>query len=326
MRIILLSILLLCAVSSSFAQRIPSDCTAPDSVVQKYKDDAARIVLRQILYTSSPYKDSVHIPKDMKDSVLRALLAVYNLTNSAEHDTVIMLLDIHTKLSPDIDFFYIRVDTSYKWAKNLIQQKLPTGNRIVDSLMEKYGMFIDKVKEDRRGVDFNFIERLNLGPLENIWRNIPGVSVALVDYFLCTPDIFEQRHDTSITLTYYYGWDRSDEFCKHKRSWHFTVFPDCSVQFDTVYGEHLELMTVASAISTTNNLFFYPNPASDKLTVELPAKSTLDIVDVEGKILLSTLCQQGNTEISVSTLPKGMYFLRAMDKNGSVRSAKFIKE
>ncbi len=326
MRITILFILLLFAVSSSQAQRIPSDCTAPDSVAQKYKHDATRLALRRIFSASSPYQDSIRIPKDKIDEALRPLLAVYNLT-TPERDTVIKLLDIHTEYDTEIDFFHVGVspsDSSEQWAKNLWNKKFPTGNKAVDSLMNEYGMSFNTNKEVPYDSQFIYKEPLNFTALRLAWQKIPGISFGLIDYFLCAPDIFEKHTDSSVTLTYYYGWEPLTTDCIGYREWYFTIFPDCSVQFDSAQEWHR--MGVSPDITTASDLFFYPNPTSDKLTIELPAKSTLDVVDVEGKIILSTLCQQGNTEISVSTLPKGMYFLRAMDKNGRVKSAKFMKE
>ena len=75
----------------------------------------------------------------------------------------------------------------------------------------------------------------------------------------------------------------------------------------------------------TDNITIYPNPATNKLTIEnenLKINSTL-IVNISGKIVKEITT---NTDtIDVSNLIKGIYFLQIQTDNGSVIK-KFIKE
>ena len=62
----------------AFSQAVPSSCTAPASIVSKYRKDANRLALRKIYLKNLPYQDSVLIPKTHADTVLNALVAVHN--------------------------------------------------------------------------------------------------------------------------------------------------------------------------------------------------------------------------------------------------------
>jgi hypothetical protein len=54
----------------------------------------------------------------------------------------------------------------------------------------------------------------------------------------------------------------------------------------------------------------------------------LEITDVLGRICIapSPLERAGVRSIDVSTLPSGIYFIKATDKNGNVMNGKFVKE
>lgn len=69
----------------------------------------------------------------------------------------------------------------------------------------------------------------------------------------------------------------------------------------------------------------YPNPATDVLNISLNGLSSVQIVDITGKTLISAANISGNLySINVNNLAKGAYVVR-VSSNGSVHTAKFIK-
>jgi len=86
-------------------------------------------------------------------------------------------------------------------------------------------------------------------------------------------------------------------------------------------------------ISSTNDyrrsvLHFsiYPNPVSDFLTIEKEGEKLLfaTISDLNGKAYIRKELSENNTQIDVSTLPTGMYFVTLVSKEGSVGSREFV--
>lgn len=61
---------------------------------------------------------------------------------------------------------------------------------------------------------------------------------------------------------------------------------------------------------------FYPNPARDQLTVEFPGErpDKLYIYSMVGKPVLEMKVTEGRTQVAVSNLKPGVYFLKAGDK------------
>jgi hypothetical protein len=72
----------------------------------------------------------------------------------------------------------------------------------------------------------------------------------------------------------------------------------------------------------------YPNPATDKITIEISREtegSKLFIVNVEGQVQLEQKITQSKTQIDISTLPSGVYFVRLINDN-TVEIGKLIKQ
>ncbi len=59
-------------------------------------------------------------------------------------------------------------------------------------------------------------------------------------------------------------------------------------------------------------LYFYPNPASDFITVENYNNCIFQVIDITGRILLET--KAINNKIDISKIPNGIYFIRTLDK------------
>jgi len=80
---------------------------------------------------------------------------------------------------------------------------------------------------------------------------------------------------------------------------------------------------------TTEHAFqLYPNPAGDKLNISFSGyhvQAELNVIGLTGKVLLSRQCKSESAQIDISSLPKGLYFLRIME-NGRSSVMKFVKE
>ncbi|MCX6287248.1 MAG: T9SS type A sorting domain-containing protein [Bacteroidetes bacterium] len=70
-----------------------------------------------------------------------------------------------------------------------------------------------------------------------------------------------------------------------------------------------------------------PNPAHENIRIEFPAYrgSTVSVYDIQGRIVMQQPLLQEKTEINISSLPKGIYFVKAGNASGTAK-AKFIKD
>jgi photosystem II stability/assembly factor-like uncharacterized protein len=96
----------------------------------------------------------------------------------------------------------------------------------------------------------------------------------------------------------------------------------------TILGNYPEPGLVQDNLNN-DNLELIPNPAKDKITINLPgfinfSDLHIDIYNTYGQILLHQNLKQNNTELNISQLPQGIYFLKInFGDKSAVR--KFIK-
>jgi hypothetical protein len=77
-------------------------------------------------------------------------------------------------------------------------------------------------------------------------------------------------------------------------------------------------------ITNDNAFSIYPNPSSTEITIESPAKGQLSILNLSGKQLLQQEITEPKTQLDISTLPSGVYFVRVTGER-TVQVGKFVK-
>jgi len=101
----------------------------------------------------------------------------------------------------------------------------------------------------------------------------------------------------------------------------------------TIAGDSFSHAVSCDSIFTLNNKEYYetkltkiyPNPSNETVIIEAPQQSTIEITNIQGR-LIETLATTGNkTTIDVSALARGMYFVKIKTERG-VAVKKFIKE
>ncbi len=84
---------------------------------------------------------------------------------------------------------------------------------------------------------------------------------------------------------------------------------------DDVYVDRLQMESF--------NLKVYPNPATYYVMVEAPQNSSINLIDITGKIIYQQSVFNPVTNIDLSDFGKGLYLLRVIDGN-AVRTTKLI--
>jgi len=333
-KILSLLLLFLCASLAS-AQTVPSSCDAPDSVKELYRGDAAwsAIISPDYPYYDlySRYKDSIAIPLERSDSILRAIIAVKNALPNFPKEQSPFLDSVHQFSSVVLHEMWLEADTSFDWCRRLANKQFPTGNTTFDSLYKTVVIsFYVSPQDPDKGKYIIFRKTGHFENTQGLARqrdSLPGIP-----YCLWSLPFYSEVHflrvatfDSITKLTFSYGWDGCRTYCNYRHYWIFTVFPDCSVKLDTSYGDALPVLSINSLPKTENLLSLYPNPATDKLIIEADERGTAVISDVSGKEVRTAMISEGKNEVVVSELPSGMYFISLRDRVGNVRSGRFIK-
>jgi hypothetical protein len=78
----------------------------------------------------------------------------------------------------------------------------------------------------------------------------------------------------------------------------------------------------------TNKVTVFPNPVSDKVTVQisdLKGVANVQVFDIYGKMVMQQTTARENTQLDVSKLPAGVYMIKIKDNKKEI-STKIVKE
>jgi hypothetical protein len=99
---------------------------------------------------------------------------------------------------------------------------------------------------------------------------------------------------------------------------------------DNRYEAHF--VSFANGINENNSIpiHIYPNPASNKLTINLSQlknlqNTSVSIYDIQGKLLLQQSITQPQTELTITQFAKGVYIVKVNNDKDTLIS-KFVKE
>jgi hypothetical protein len=84
------------------------------------------------------------------------------------------------------------------------------------------------------------------------------------------------------------------------------------------------LVGISEIKNLNSELLFYPNPATNNITIESLHKAIIEILNIQGQTISQQL-KQGKTDIDISSLAKGVYILRLLSNDKTV-VARIVKE
>jgi len=83
------------------------------------------------------------------------------------------------------------------------------------------------------------------------------------------------------------------------------------------------------SIDSNLSLNVYPNPAKSTVTIErtdwMDNNTTIQLIDLNGRVLLQTQCADSNMILNVDQIAKGMYFI-TVSSNNKVAHSKLLIE
>lgn len=312
-------------------QIVASSCTAPDSIKSRYVNDADRLAVRKIYKQHLIYKDQIVIPRTYSDTVLNALIAVYNATALPARDTVYTMYPIHTFPDPVLNSISVHADSTLPWMQQLRIGKFPTGTASIDSIMSTYHLSISKYLHfgnaySWHGVVFQSDSNYNLLPLAAIFEKIPDVYFSEPDRYVGDGNnIYDSIFPDHVELIYTLGWGDCPSGCMSRRFWKFNVYFDCFVEFMGSYGTPIE----STGIKNKHGLFtsVYPNPFTQQLNIIHPYNEliTISIYNALGQQILAQKILNSTT-INTELFQSGIYFFRLSHNTTIIASGKIIRQ
>lgn len=303
--------------------------------------DAKILALREILANPDDpdYYEGI-IPQDRIDPYLQKLSAIYENPNNIPFiDSLFNEFNFHVNPSENYNYYtpyrsmYLEVDKSADWYNNFRNTGISNVQEL-DSLINYYQFDIDPFF----GYGGTFIFELesqfdviNIRGIKDEFEAIEGVVFA-------EPIDEPSEYDYYTGIYYYISTDYgggSAELCDitvNGNVFTFTLYGgDCmagcmyEVSWDVIVSEDCDQVTLsADYLQKENPLQVYPNPATDFITLHpIPENlSEIYIYDINGRMIHSQKDDFSN--IDISNLPSGLYFLKLFDDSGKIQQLKFI--
>lgn len=298
----------------------------------KYMTGADMLAVKEIHARDLSYKDSVVIPQNWTDTILRPMLAVYNALDLPAKDTVVETYWIRTPYGEVPNYIDVRADTSHTWVKNFKNHIIPCGYEPIDMMMENYNLtmyhYDGHPMVATAIITFKSDSNYNMLALSNEFSEIPGVISSSLPWLFTTNtrDLADTIFSDRIELTYSYHWGDCMSGCYMARYWKFIVYPDCSVAYGGSYGDPLTPTAIA-AIMPEATVQITPNPFNSFLSLENQQnlKGEIALYDVLGRQVLSQPLQPGKCQVNTAWLSPGLYTYRVTGPAGAVKTGRIIR-
>lgn len=301
---------------SAWAQTVVSSCIGSAESIAFYTNDADRLAVQITDAAQTSYFHSPTINPGLRDSLMRALIAVYN-TDFPARDTVTNQLDIHTFGNPDLRKFVIAADSNQAWMTQLRCGNFPTGNFIVDNLINLYGLEAVNYQawsfSPYHSVWMQSAQNYNTAALARQFEVLPGVFYTEAEFTMGGGNNIQVKvESTHIELSYVRGWEDCSSGCVKRRYWKFNVYFDCQVEYRGSFGDVLPVEGTAGlgALETNGHIALYPNPFLDEISIHgLETEVTVELQNVLGEVV-RTEKTLGNKISGLQDLPAGVYVIR----------------
>jgi len=245
---------------------------------------------------------------------------------------------------------YVRVDSQNNQAKftnygiysSVLVKNISESAGIADQQVNSEGNTRNVVGYDQLQVSFLSDQTINAG-------GIDATAPISYQFDLETPyNLSAIENDEIIQLTWDYPDEFKGNFIIEKRfdsnqfmeigSSSSTNFEDpqanngeyrvkaVSDNQSSCYSEVIDAEVIASLKKNLDEkIKFYPNPiSSDKLSIILAVKSTIQILALDGSVMIERIGREGVNLLMVKDLPQGMYILR-IKSQGESRFIKYYK-
>jgi hypothetical protein len=249
----------------------------------------------------------------MSDTVLGAMMAIYNATSTLPAaDSVVKMYNIHHYNTEVLRYLHLIADKNAGYMMQIKNGNMPTGFVPFDALLTKYHLAVSSHGATPGMSNTAYSAYLTT---DSNW-NMKGVGAE----FLTLPNMWYAEKklmpgdghritvnnvtDTSVDITYSFGWGDCPSGCMWRHNWHFRVNSSCDVTFKGSSGD--PVVGVGVPVTKFDAIRIYPNPAKDALYIEGVAEAEYVIHNMKGEQVA-----KGQTEgkISVEVLPPGVYVI-----------------
>ncbi len=328
-------LLLVIVVSSQIIMaQSQSNCNVPNVLRSNYDSDVKHLALKRVYDLGSTYKDSIKIPIKFQDTIWSGLAAIFNLTSLEERDSVFDNYCIHNQFS-DYVFtdVYVHLDVSHSWTQNWKTLNTTTGVLALDKLISNYGFKVTYYSSTIKYAILTTKQTINAKPFCDSLQTFLGITFAepKPTMYGAGDEIIYSKIGNDQFYDFVVGYGDCQSGCIAKHTFKFKV-NKCSVDYVGVFDKtspsysipdpiNCEI-TAAAKISKIipEQIKIYPNPARNSIFIESLKNGKMEVLNLQGQLVLSGALSQTTTEVNVTDLSKGVYFIKVTaDKEVSIK-------
>lgn len=271
-------------------------------------------------------KDSIRLHQPLKDTIGKALAAVYN-AQTPTTDSLFNFYQVKTFLKPSLRRIKVYLDSNTVNISNIQQGDKAIGVPSVDSLMNKYNFQVTStyVIQDFPAIHMKSNNPLNLTALVQKMGTLNDVkSASIQEIGGDGNDIIYQKKPGYKVLNFMIRWGDCPAGCIYERQYQFKIDQDCDLtsQYsgNSINRRHPLIDTGTSAVfgPDRNDSFAYifPNPVKNEFTLRVfkPVgriqvtifKSNGTVVSQQSKTFPQI---PSNAEFDLSGSTNGVYFM-----------------
>ena len=320
---------LCCSVPNCFSQ----DCVYDDIMKNDYSKDAAHLALLYLRDIEHEFKDSIDIPKEIKDDFLAKLSAIAQLSNE-KSNAIFNEHCIHHFDNQIFNHIIITLDQEGPIYPIWSSGQLWLGHEELDDIFEKYNFF--ELTEIRKGVfELETSGHNNLNALLPVLRDFKLFEAVDLPARIGDGNIIECQYiGEDLFVNFTLSWADCITGCIYNHSWQFLVDKACQAAFLSEKGDEIPPnleKPMCNLINSNNKLNqelhfkLFPNPNFGSFLIRNTSadlKLRYELFDIRGsKIMEGRLVQK---ETNIEGLSKGVYVINIYAANNSMSFKKII--
>jgi hypothetical protein len=214
-------------------QKGPQQHDMPADLAKAYRDDAARLAVREILTTTQTGELAADVPQDRIDYFYGILSKVYFMSKKV--DSIPDLSSIHTLAVPHLHRVRVVLSQNASFKDNWSKGYSTSSNLYLNQLMSKYKLVVKEYKESSIGPTcvLESPMYINTKELAFLIKNTEGIRDAEPEMVMGDGNNIEWGSDSknAMAIRYSVGAGDCPSGCQHRKFWIFYVMPDGSINY-----------------------------------------------------------------------------------------------
>jgi hypothetical protein len=222
-----------CKGTKGNQQKPSADKELPEALAEAYREDAARLAVRELRTTNQTGERGAEIPQDRIDYYYGLLSKVYWLT--VKSDTIPDLSGIHTLKTPSLRQVLVILEKDSPFKENWSKGITLTSNLYLNQLIAKHKLVIKNYRETGIGptLDFESPYFLNMPELAFLIKNFETIRSAEAEGMAGDGNdiTFGSDSKNALALKYSIGAGDCPSGCIQRKTWIFYILPDGSISY-----------------------------------------------------------------------------------------------